>query len=78
MFDRGRHYFALVRAAEFLEADQGDLGRPVLFAKIFRFTLCPNHRYIPRHPVPLRGALAIVTNVGAGCGGRGGAFDERR
>jgi len=24
-----------------------------------------------RHPVPHRGALAIVTNVGAGCGGRG-------
>ena len=23
------------------------------------------------HPVPLRGALAIVTNVGTGCGGRG-------
>ena len=23
------------------------------------------------HPVPVRGALAIVTNVGAGCGGRG-------
>ena len=27
---------------------------------------------------PGRGALAIVTNVGAGCGGRGGAFDEQR
>jgi hypothetical protein len=24
------------------------------------------------HPVPGRGALAIVTNVGTGCGGRGG------
>ena len=24
-----------------------------------------------RHPVPRRGALAIVTNVGTGCGGRG-------
>ena len=23
------------------------------------------------HPVPTRGALAIVTNVGRGCGGRG-------
>jgi hypothetical protein len=26
--------------------------------------------YMVGHPVPLRGALAIVTNVGAGCGGR--------
>src|ERR1700761_9065664 len=31
-----------------------------------------------RHPVPERGALAIVTNVGTGCDGRGCAFDERR
>jgi hypothetical protein len=40
-----------------------------------------------RYPVPLRGALAIVTNVGTGCGGRGsvacairsqgGSFRER-
>jgi hypothetical protein len=27
---------------------------------------------------PGRGALAIVTNVGTGCGGRGSAFDEQR
>ena len=31
-----------------------------------------------RHPVPERGALAIVTDVGAGSGGRGCAFDERQ
>jgi hypothetical protein len=29
--------------------------------------------YMICHPVPLRGALAIVTNVGTGCGGRGSA-----
>jgi hypothetical protein len=29
--------------------------------------------YMIRHPVPERGALAIVTNVGAGSGGRGSA-----
>jgi hypothetical protein len=29
--------------------------------------------YMICHPVPLRGALAIVTNVGAGSGGRGSA-----
>jgi hypothetical protein len=31
----------------------------------------PNQRHILHHPVPHRGALANVTNVGAGCGGRG-------
>jgi hypothetical protein len=30
----------------------------------------PNHFYIHRRLVPDRGALAIVTNVGTGCGGR--------
>ena len=38
----------------------------------------PNQLLIPRHPVPREGALAIVTDVGAGSGGRGCAFDERR
>ena len=37
----------------------------------------PNHPYNSRHPVPRRGALAIVTNVGAGCGGRGSVRRER-
>jgi hypothetical protein len=35
-------------------------------------TLDPNHLRIPRHPVPREGALAIVTDVGAGSGGREG------
>jgi hypothetical protein len=35
-------------------------------------TFDPNQRLIPRHPVPREGALAIVTDVGAGSGGRGG------
>jgi hypothetical protein len=47
------------------------LSRPASPAKIFRFAATPNHPYKSRHPVPPRGALAIVTNVGAGCGGRG-------
>src|SRR5436190_10670872 len=38
--------------------------------KIFRFIRNPNQDYIHFHPVPTRGALAIVTNVGRGCGGR--------
>jgi hypothetical protein len=29
-----------------------------------------------RHPVPLEGRFAIVTDVGAGCGGRGRRLDE--
>jgi hypothetical protein len=39
--------------------------------KIFLFSGDPKSVQNSRHPVPLRGALAIVTNVGAGCGGRG-------
>jgi hypothetical protein len=31
----------------------------------------PNHLLIARHPVPREGALAIVTDVGAGSDGRG-------
>ena len=48
----------------------------------------PLQKYFRSHPAqitfmsapsgPERGALAIVTNVGTGCGGRGGAFDEQR
>jgi len=35
----------------------------------------PNQRQIPRRPASIRGALAIVTNVEAGCDGRlGGAL----
>ena len=56
---------------------QADLPRPAPHAKIFRFSPAPNHPYNSRHPVPRRGALAIVTNVGAGCGGRGSVRRER-
>jgi hypothetical protein len=44
--------------------DQSDLGRPVLFTKIFLFPPDPNHPYIRRHPVPLEGRIAIVTSAG--------------
>jgi hypothetical protein len=73
-----------VRAAapmrDFLLQLQADLPCPVSDAKIFRFAADPNHPYNSRHPVLRRGALAIVTNVGTGCGGRGsvGAKDVRR
>ena len=38
----------------------------------FRFRRRANHFLNSEHPVPKEGALAIVTNVGTGCGGRGG------
>jgi hypothetical protein len=34
--------------------------------------------YIDGHPVPQEGRFAVVTDVGAGCDGRGCAFDEWR
>ena len=45
------------RSGRFVQLDQPDLGRPVLFAKIFRFTSDPNHLHIPRHPGPHKGAF---------------------
>jgi hypothetical protein len=73
------------RKIEFVEAVQSALPCPSLhishrisdFPKL-SLTLDPNHLRIPRHPVPREGALAIVTDVGAGSGGRGCAFDEQR
>jgi hypothetical protein len=56
---------------DFLQQLQADLPRPASTAKIFRFVKDPNHPYNSCHPVLRRGALAIVTNVGTGCGGRG-------
>src|SRR5580700_1072309 len=38
----------------------------------------PNHRHLSAHPVPQEGRIMIVTDVGAGCGGRGGVDNERR
>ena len=38
----------------------------------FRFPRRANHFYDFAHPVPEEGALAIVTERGMGCGGRGG------
>jgi hypothetical protein len=59
------------RKINFRQGFQRDLPRPDPVAKIYCFAPTPNHSYNSRHPVPPRGALAIVTNVGAGCGGRG-------
>src|SRR6266851_681702 len=63
---------ALTRLADlcanrrFVETIQSDLPCPVPFPKIFPFPPDPNQTYIPRHPVPEEGRIAIVTDVGHG------------
>jgi hypothetical protein len=49
---------------------------PAPFAKIFRCSFYPNHFYIFCHPALTKGRIAIVTDVGAGCGGRRRRVDE--
>ena len=61
---------SVARRDEFPEAIQRDLPCPAPLRKIFRLTRRANQNYKPRHLVLKRGALAIVTNVGTGCGGR--------
>jgi hypothetical protein len=63
--------FGLARNGEFIETNQSDLGSPVPFAKIFRFTRRANHLYkfAPSHPT--RGAYHDRHGRGVGCGGRG-------
>jgi hypothetical protein len=64
------------RISEFF---QRDLGRPDGARKIFCFPSRPNHRLIPRCPAPHeRGVSRSSRTLGAGCGGRGCAFDEQR
>jgi len=54
---------ALAHIAEFVERNQAGSVRPVVGAKIIRFSSDPNHRLILRHPVPNEGRFAIVTDV---------------
>jgi hypothetical protein len=61
---------------EFAEPFQRDLACPVPASKIFRFRRRANHLYKLAPSCPERGALAIVTNVGTGCGGRGSVGRE--
>ena len=62
---------ARARLGGFLQCSQGDLLRPVWVAKIFRFRRRANQFYQLAPSRSERGALAIVTDVGTGCGGRG-------
>ena len=43
---------------------------PALSRKIFRFVEHPNQTYNCRRLIPHEGRIAIVTDVGMGCGGR--------
>jgi hypothetical protein len=74
-----RAWFRRARKIEFVEGIQkrfavfipSHLYGASDFPKLF-LTLDPNHLLIPCHPVPREGALAIVTDVGAGSDGREG------
>ena len=57
------HVSAPARTAEVRLRFQSDLPCPVILLKIFLFPSDPNHRLIPRYPVPYEGRFAIVTNV---------------
>src|ERR1700738_4065612 len=50
---------------------------PVPSQKIFRFAIDPTRIYILAILAHSEGRFANVTDVGAGCGGRGGARDGR-
>jgi hypothetical protein len=59
--------FGFARTAKFVETNQSDLGSPVPFAKIFRFTRRrANHLYKFAPSRPTQGRIAIVTNAGWG------------
>src|SRR3954447_16975333 len=58
------------RRAEFVEADQADLGCPVPFAKTFRFRSDPNQKYIRAIPSHMRGVSRSSRTLGTGCDGR--------
>jgi hypothetical protein len=58
------------RKQRFDQPFQGDLGRPVSFSKIFRFSSHPNQWLFPCCLVPARGAYRDRHERGMGCGGR--------
>src|SRR5437879_9996993 len=61
---------SLARKQKVSQSFQADLPGPVLREKRNRFARNPNQSYNSRHPGPQEGRIAIVTNVGPGCGGR--------
>jgi hypothetical protein len=62
---------------DFVEADQRDLGRPDLFAKIFPFTPDANHFTTLAVPPHREGRIAIVTDAGWDAVDADSAIDER-
>src|SRR5258708_3299067 len=63
--------FLVAHRGEFPEPNQPVSTRPVLAAKIFPFAIPPNHPHNSRTSSLYEGRIAIVTDVGMGCGGRG-------
>jgi hypothetical protein len=60
----------LLGESDFCPSGKSPNRCPAPREKIFSFSSDPNHRLIQRCLIPHEGALAIVTNVGMGCGGR--------
>jgi hypothetical protein len=64
-------------ASEFARRGKSANQCPALLTKIFRFTSDPNHFHSCAVLSSTRGRIAIVTDVGMGCGGRNGVRRER-
>jgi hypothetical protein len=67
---------ARARREKILLRVQRDLPCPVPHEKINPFALTPNQIHISRHPTPLEGRIAIVTDAGRDAVDAGGASDE--
>jgi len=61
---------AAARKQKISKSFQSDLPGPALREKRIPFARDPNQSYKSRHPGPQEGRIAIVTDVGPGCGGR--------
>jgi hypothetical protein len=64
------HPTAVARKQKISKSFQADLPGPVPREKRIRFSPDPNQSYNSCHPGPQEGRIAIVTDVGSGCGGR--------
>jgi hypothetical protein len=65
------------RKSQFRKTIQADLGCPDLRRKIFIFLFFRNWRTLALSRPEIEGRIAIVTDVGLGCGGRALSRDER-
>ena len=70
--DEAIQFFPFVALDCFANARNDDVRRTSIISDFQKLSLTPdpNQLLILRHPVPREGALAIVTDVGAGSDGR--------